>query len=172
MVSELEAAARRVAEGDGGAFRAIVDATSARLYRLAVRMIGDRDDADDVLQDAYVRAHQALASGGWDGRAKIETWLYRIVVNTALNFRRGSARQKQRMDPREPGAPPQEAQVEVRQLVALLQKLPDEQRAAIVLKEVEGLSAAEIAEICNCSEGAVEQRLVRARASLRMRWNA
>jgi RNA polymerase sigma-70 factor, ECF subfamily len=170
-VSELEAAARRVAEGDGGAFRAIVDATGTRLYRLAVRMVGDRDDADDVLQDAYVRAHQALSSGGWDGRATIATWLYRIVVNTALNFRRGSTRREKLMDARQPSAPAQETQVEVRQLVALLKKLPDEQRAAIVLKEVEGLSAAEIAEICSCSEGAVEQRLVRARASLRMRWN-
>ena len=169
-VSDVDEAARRVMRGDGSAFAAIVAGTSRRLYRLAVRMTGDRDEADDVLQNAFIRAHRALCDGGWDGRGKLETWLYRIVVNTALNARRQRRRQAQLVDTRGEAPPAQEAQAELAQLMALVRELPAEQRTVLVLKELEGMSANEIAEVLACSEGAVEQRLVRARATLRKRW--
>lgn len=160
--------------GDGGAFRDIVVATSQRLHRLAVRMSGDAAEAEDVLQEAYLRAHQALCDGGWDRRARLETWLYRIVVNTALNARRDRGRRRR---PIADGAlvdgvaaAAQESRVAVTQLMALVRELPAGERAALVLKELEGMTASEIAEVLGCSEGAVEQRLVRARAALRARW--
>lgn len=159
--------------GDGAAFALIVAGTSGRLYRLAVRMTGDADEADDVLQNAYIRAHRALGDRGWDGRGKLETWLYRIVVNGALNARRERRRRLQLVDGRAdagPLPPAQEQEVALAQLMALVGELPPEQRTALVLKELEGLTASEIAEVLECSEGAVEQRLVRARATLRERW--
>jgi len=158
--------------GDAAAFAVIVAGTSAQLYRLAVRMTGDRDEADDVLQNAFIRAHRALCERAWDGRGKLETWLYRIVVNTALNARREKQRRLQLVDERRAAPPEQETQAELKQLMALVRELPDEQRTALLLKELEGLTAKEIAAVLDCSEGAVEQRLVRARATLRERWQA
>ena len=131
--------------GDAAAFRVVVDATGARLYRLAVRMTGDRDEADDVLQTAFLRAHRALVDGSWDGRARVETWLYRIVVNTALNAKRERARRARLVETRGATVAPQEARAEVTQLMKLVQELPAEQRAALILKELEGLSSGEIA---------------------------
>jgi RNA polymerase sigma-70 factor (ECF subfamily) len=175
-VSLADDAARRVMRGDDGAFRVLVDATGARLYRLALRMTGDRDEADDVLQTAFLRAHRGLRDGSWDARARVETWLYRIVVNSALNARRDQARRAQLVDTRDAAVvgapPPQELRADVVQLMCLVRELPREQRVALVLKELEGLSSIEIARLCDCSEGAVEQRLVRARATLRARWQS
>jgi RNA polymerase sigma-70 factor (ECF subfamily) len=165
-----DAAARRVMRGDGNAFAIVVAETSVRLHRLAVRMTGDRDEAEDVLQESYVRAHRALVDGAWDERARVQTWLYRIVVNTALNERRQRLRRLKLVDARGPAEATQEREVEVRQLMALVRELPEEQRAALILKELEGMTAGEIADVLQCSEGAVEQRLVRARATLRARW--
>lgn len=163
--------------GDRAAFRDIVATTSRRLYRLAVRMTGDGTDAEDVLQEAYLRAHQALCDGGWDRRARVETWLYRIVVNTALNARRDRGRRRRALadgasvDGMAGAArPAQETSVAVAQLMALVRELPAGERAALVLKELEGMTASEIGEVLGCSEGAVEQRLVRARSALRARW--
>jgi RNA polymerase sigma-70 factor (ECF subfamily) len=173
-VSRLDEAARRAAGGDAGAFAVLVRHTSAALFRLALRMTGNAQDAEDALQGAYASAHRALTRSGWDGRARVETWLYRIVCNASLNVRR----ERRRSDGRarawpgaEATAPPQEAVVAVTRVMRLVQELPAEQRAALVLKELEGLTSREIAEIQGCSEGAVEQRLVRARATLRSRWN-
>lgn len=176
MSDELDEAAARVMRGDGGAFRVIVEGTSRRLYRLAVRMSGDGAEAEDVLQEAYLRAHQALCDGAWDGRARLTTWLYRIVVNTALNARRERARRLRPVaDAAGPAvahaaAPAQEERVAVAQLMTLVRALPANERAALVLKELEGMTSSEIGEVLGCSEGAVEQRLVRARAALRARW--
>jgi RNA polymerase sigma-70 factor (ECF subfamily) len=167
LVSAADDAARRVTRGDDAAFRVLVEATGARLYRLAVRMTGDRDEAADVLQTAFLRAHRGLRDGAWDGRARVETWLYRMVVNTALNARRDRARRARLVDARAATVAPQETRAEVAQLMKLVRDLPAEQRVTLVLKELEGLSSVEIARLLGCTEGAVEQRLVRARATLR-----
>jgi RNA polymerase sigma-70 factor (ECF subfamily) len=174
LLADLDDAARRVALGDVRAFRAIVDATGDRLHRLALRMTGDADDARDVVQDAYVRAHAALVRGGaaeWKGDASVETWLYRIVVNTALNDRRGRERRARLAEASEPAprAASAETSADVARLVALVKELPPEQRAAVVLKELEGLTSAEAGAVLGCSEGAIEQRVLRARATLKKR---
>ena len=153
------------------AFRAIVEATGARLYRLALRMTADAHDARDVLQDAYVRAHRALVDGEFKGDARVETWLYRIVLNAALNHRRSRSRRARLAEPeRAPSASP-EARADVAKLMELVRELPAEQRTALVLKELEGYTSAEIGLLVGCSEGAVEQRLLRARETLRKKLN-
>jgi RNA polymerase sigma-70 factor (ECF subfamily) len=170
---DLRFLAARVEKGDLAAFRGIVDHTRASMYRLAARLSGDLAEAEDALQEAYMDAYRALREGRWDGRSKVETWLYRIVTNAcidALRKRRESASQAR--EPREPrfdGLVAAEARVALRELDAMLADLAPQDRAALVLTAVEGLSAKAAAEALGCSEGALEQRLVRARAALRDR---
>lgn len=152
----------------------IIRETAPRLYRLAARLTGDLSEAEDVLQESYVRACTQLA-GGFEGRSSTETWLHRIVVNAALDVlrsrRRRSARESRGAPADEALDPTRslEARAALRELSGWLEDLPPEQRVALVLKELEGRSAGEIASLLGCSEGAVEQRLVRARAFLRER---
>lgn len=173
MTVDLRFLAARVEKGDLAAFRGIVDHTRAPLYRLAARIGGDLAEAEDVLQEAYVDAYRALREGRWDGRSKVETWLYRIVTNAsidALRKRREAGRETR--EPREArfdGLVAAEARVALRELDGMLADLAPQDRAALVLTSVEGLSAKAAADALGCSEGALEQRLVRARAALRDR---
>ncbi len=154
-------------------FHALVERTSKRLFRLAARLSGDPIDAQDILQESYLRAYRTLKLNAFDQRATIDTWLYSVVTNVALNWLRDSKRLKRREEqaaPREEATVgTAEARVALRELSALLEGLPVDQRAALVLKEIEGLSAREVAQVLNISEGAVEQRLVRARQTIRER---
>jgi RNA polymerase sigma-70 factor (ECF subfamily) len=170
-VSELDDEARKVAGGDTRAFRSIVLSTQDRMYRLALRMTGNADDARDVVQDAYIRAHRALSEARWKGESKVETWLYRIVLNAALNHRRSRGRREQLAPPGPAPASSPETDADVARLMAAVIELPADQRRALVLKELEGHTSAEIGALLGCSEGAVEQRLLRARAALRRRLN-
>jgi RNA polymerase sigma-70 factor (ECF subfamily) len=169
-LAELDAWADAVRSGDRAAFDAIVRATERAMFRVAARLLGDYDEAGDVLQDAYVRAFEALTSGEFVGRSSVSTWLYRVVTNASLDALR--ARKRRRAVPIEEASDAgrdgaAESRIALRELGALLDALPDEQRAALVLKELEGLSTAEAAKVLGTTEGAVEQRLVRARATLR-----
>ena len=174
--ASLEEAAGRAAAGDHAAFGAIVARTTPRLYRLAARITGDPGEAEDVLQEAFLRAFDALGEGRFDGRAGVETWLYRIVANAALDALRARKRRRARveLDAANEGEAVDDrrrlaARAALRELDAWLGELPADQRTAIVLKEIEGLSSSEVADIMKSSVGAVEQRLVRARAALRRR---
>jgi RNA polymerase sigma-70 factor, ECF subfamily len=171
-VSSLEEAAQRVQRGDASAFRAIVEATASRLVRFSSRIMGSVTEAEDVVQEAYVKAYRALVEGQFDARSSVTTWLHRIVVNASLDARR-KRKHDAKDDLRDAIAPVQNATAEetiaLRELASWLDELPDDQRAALVLKSVEGMASSEIAAVLGCSEGAVEQRLVRARATLRER---
>lgn len=154
-------------------FRAVVEETAPALFRLAARITGSLEEAEDVLQDSYMKAWDALENGRFEGRAQLRTWLYRIVANGALDAlrsrrRRGRLAAAAMEEPTAAGASA-EAVRALRELAVWLEELPAEQRTALVLKELEGLTGSEIAEVLGCSEGAVEQRLVRARAALRER---
>src|SRR5262249_31773929 len=141
------------------------------------RITGDLAEAEDVLQEAFLRAFDALRNGRFDRRAGVETWLYRIVANASLDAVRARRRRHARveLDPEGNGDAATDdggrlaARAALRELSEWLAELPPDQRTAIVLKEVEGLSSSEVAEIMKSSVGAVEQRLVRARAALRRR---
>ena len=169
----LEKAVDRVLSGDRAAFQQIVDATSQKLVRLGARIMGNQEDAEDVVQEAYVKAYRALTAGGFDRRSSTSTWLYRIVVNGAIDAKRSRTRRAEssdeQVDPGWDGAAFAEARLGLAELDEWLAALPTDQRAALVLQTMEGLNTAEIAQVMGVSEGAVEQRLVRARATLRQR---
>lgn len=169
----LEQAVDRVLAGDTSAFQRIVDATNVRLVRLGARIMGNQADAEDVVQEAYVKAFRALKAGEFDRRSSTATWLYRIVVNSALDAKRSRARRAEQsdlqIDPGWDGAAFAEARLALSELDEWLDALPPDQRAALVLQSLEGMNNTEIAEVMGVSEGAVEQRLVRARAALRQR---
>lgn len=167
----LELAVAEVVAGRSEAFRVIVEQTHGRLVQLGLRILGDRSEAEDVVQEAYVKAHQELVEGRFDHRASIETWLFRVVTHAAIDAARRGKRvarlSRALMDVFSAPHADLDSRVALRQLAAWLHQLPKDQYAALVLKVVEGLSGAEVAAVLECSEGAVEQRLVRARASLR-----
>lgn len=169
MTADLRFLAARAASGDDAAFREIVDRTRAPLYRLAARLTGDLAEGEDAIQEAYVDAYRALREGRWDGRSKIETWLYRIVTNASIDAlrRRREAKGAEAREPRFDGLVAAEARVALRELDAMLEGVAPQDRAALVLTTIEGLPAKAAAEVLGCSEGAVEQRCVRARSALK-----
>lgn len=171
---DLSLVAKKVRAGDRAAYRTLVERTERALFRLAARLLGNEADAEEVLQEAYVKAFTALTDGSFDGRAQVQTWLYRVVTNTALDaLRRRKARPRGDDSALEKlvgdaGNDP-EARLALAELGRWLDELPAEQRAAVVLCSVEGLTNPEAAEVLGVSAGAIEQRLVRARATLKGR---
>lgn len=167
---DLEAAVTRVIQGDGSAFGTVVEATSKELVRMAARVVGSLSDAEDVVQEGYIKAYRAMTAGQFDRRSSTKTWLYRIVTRTAVDLLRAKARAPVLREA--PGddattISTPEAYLALAELADWLGVLPPEQRAAVVLHAIEGFSAREAADMLGCSEGAIEQRLVRARATLR-----
>jgi RNA polymerase sigma-70 factor (ECF subfamily) len=135
-------------------------------------MLGSVADAEDVVQEAYVKAYRALTTGEFDGRANVSTWLYRIVTNQAIDAMRSRVRRPKPTDTADESISDlasAEQKLALTELEDWLGELPPDQRAALIMKTVEGMTSPEIAEIMQCSEGAVEQRLVRARTALRKR---
>jgi len=152
--------------------------TGDGLVRYAARLLGNASDAEDVVQESYVKAHRALSAGRFDGRSSLKTWLYRIVTRTAIDHRRSQKRGERLaatdvlLESGFDGGAQAESHMALRELEQWLATLPEEQRSALVLQSLEGFTNREIAGILECSEGAVEQRLVRARAALRDREGA
>lgn len=170
---DLSLVARRVQRGDSAAFRSLVEHTQGDLYRLAARLMGSAADAEEVLQEAYLKAYRALCDGNFDGRAAVRTWLYRVVTNSALDaLRRRAVRPAGNdagLDAAVDSAPGADVHLALAELARWLDELPLDQRAALVLCAVEGMTNREASAVLGVSEGAVEQRLVRARATLRQR---
>ena len=165
MSRELLAACKR---GDRDAFEQLVRETHRRVYSLAFRLVGDRFDAEDVAQDAYLRMFGALP--GFREEARFETWMYRIVANSAMNLLRARGRLGEPvldevLDVPSPDSS-EERVAERDHLSRGLQALPAGQRAAVVLKDVYGLSCREIGQELGIDEGAVKVRLHRARKAL------
>jgi RNA polymerase sigma-70 factor (ECF subfamily) len=162
----------RARHGDHDAFTSIVGHYDHRLRALAFRLLGDRDRMDDVLQEAYVKAFRALPR--FKGSSALGTWLYRITYNACLDdLRRRPAvpavtydfdRASTIADPR-PG--PAEMVVERDDLAAALDRLPTDQRAAVMLVDAYGLDYTQAAEVLGVRAGTVGSRLSRAHASLR-----
>jgi RNA polymerase sigma-70 factor (ECF subfamily) len=160
--------------GDTDAFAVIVARHRDRLWAVAVRTLGDREEAADAVQDALVSAFRRAE--GYRGDAAVTTWLHRIVVNACLDrVRRRKARPTQplpeheeRIDLRgQAPAPDPAEQTERRSLVmAALHELSEDHRRAVVLVDMEGYSVDEAAELLGCPSGTVKSRCARARAKL------
>ena len=174
---ELVACARN---GDEAAFEALAARYSPRLQRIVVRVTQDQDSAQDALQDALIRAWKNIER--FQGRSSFFTWLTRIALNEAYRTAgREEARALLPLDDavaeRIPGWGTQPDQVfESREFLAAvdaaLGRLPDDYRVAVVLRDVEGLSTAEAAEVLGVEEGALKSRLHRGRMGLRRELDA
>lgn len=165
---------------DPAAFHDLVEAYSPRIYNLAMKMLGNPDVAEDILQETFVNAYRAIDR--FEGRAHISTWLYRIAHNAVLmRLRKEKGAPELRSIDDEldldtlPTPTPWDESPERRvlqgELFAMmddaLTTLSDALREVFVLRDVDGLSTAETAEVLNISETAVKSRLHRARLALR-----
>jgi len=161
---------QQVLEGDVEAFSRLVDRHYARCARIAVRILGNREDAEEAIQDAFLRAFKAL--GDYEDRERFSAWLTRILVNQCRTV---LARTKRRdalfaeLDPHRlefivAAAPDEGAWAE---LENVLGQLPAEQREAIVLKYADDLTYEEMSRITGAGESALKMRVQRAFARLR-----
>jgi RNA polymerase sigma-70 factor (ECF subfamily) len=163
--TELLAAHRA---GDGQAFGRLVGRHTSRMWGVAVRTLGNREDAADAVQEALVSALRG--AGAFRGEASVRTWLNRIVVNTCIDrMRRERARPTVPLPPWElpSGRPDPAAQLATRMAVTdALALLPPEQRLAVVLVDMEGWALTEVAEATEAPIGTVKSRCARGRARL------
>lgn len=171
----------RLIAGDGQAFNELVDQTSGGIYGLGLRMLGNAQDAEDMLQETFLKAHNALR--GFEKRSSLYTWLYRIATNEALMMLR---RRKSEFHFDSEPATQEEAEngeevvdwcclpekefisEETRsELTRAVAKLSKALRMVFLLRDVRGFSTKETAEILQVNEEVVKTRLVRARVKLR-----
>jgi RNA polymerase sigma-70 factor, ECF subfamily len=168
--------------GDPEEFARLVDAYSGKIYRLATKMLNQQLDAEDVLQETFLKAYRGIKS--FDGRSKISTWLFRIATNEALMVIRRKHPDTVSID--EP-VETEEGEQEPIQIVdwcclpeeellseetkerldAAVQKLPEKLKVVFLLRDINDLSTHETAEILGLTETAVKTRLSRARLRLR-----
>jgi RNA polymerase sigma-70 factor (ECF subfamily) len=163
----------RFKQGDPSAFEALVRKHQDRIYNICRYMLQDPQIAQDAAQDVFLKAYRALKDFRPD--ASLYSWIYRIAINTCLDYRRKSRREEFSGEPLTGDLPSGEYSPhqlyesgEIRYSIQqALQKLPEKLRAAIVLREIEGLSYEEIAEVLHTSAGTVKSRISRAREQLR-----
>jgi RNA polymerase sigma-70 factor, ECF subfamily len=176
----------RAAAGDEPAFEALVERHQHRAYALARRLVGSDSDAQDVLQEAFLSVHRKLAS--FRGDSRFSTWLYRVVTNAALMHLR--ARSRRALEPLDESLPrfdsngsylAEPAELESAAYAAErldrkalaekaqegLERLPEIYRTAFVLRDLEELTTAEVADLLGVGADAVRQRVHRARLMLR-----
>lgn len=159
---------------DRGAFERLIEEYADRIYNVALRITGNRADAEDSMQEAFLSAYRAWST--FRGHASRSTWLYRIAVNEALMRVRGRRPveyltelvYEEEVAEWSPDLAELASRSELRTVVLeALSLLEPEQRAALVLRDIDGLSTTEAAEALEISEPALKSRLHRARALLR-----
>jgi RNA polymerase sigma-70 factor, ECF subfamily len=171
---------QRVQKGDKSAFDLLVLKYQHRVLKLVSRFVNDAAEAQDVAQDAFLKAYRALPS--FRGDSAFYTWLYRIAINTAKNALVSNRRRPVDfdLDLQDPEQYDRHAKLkdvdtpegvllteEIREVVErAMEQLPEDLRTAIVLREIEGLSYEEIAEAMDCPVGTVRSRIFRAREAI------
>lgn len=168
-MTELELV-ERAKEGDGRAFQTLYEMNVDRIYRLAYRMAGDDDLAQDFTQEAFVRAYQKLDT--FRGDAAFSTWLHSITVSVALNGLRKVDRHRKRERSLEDAAPVASGRSQVEpdlrdRIEAAVNELPEIYRTVFLMHDLEGYSHGEIAKTLDVAEGTSKARLSRARSKLR-----
>lgn len=181
-LSDLDLAAR-IAARDPAAVRLMTARNNQRLFRAAWSILGNRAEAEDVVQTGYLRAFEAI--GSFAGRSSLSTWLTRIVINEALGRERAARRRKARLDEesildldeyrdklmagsREGGPDGALALKQLRAtLEAAIATLPRDFRLVFMMRDVEGLSVEEVAQALELLPATVRTRLLRARRRLR-----
>jgi RNA polymerase sigma factor (sigma-70 family) len=156
------------AAGDSSAFERLYRRHAPRTHSLIRRMLGAEADADEVTQDVFVRAWEKLKT--FRGEATFGTWLHRLAVNVALNWRKSAARARHRFDeevPAEAVAGRQDRGAERLDLEEAIRRLPPGARQVFVLHDVEGFRHEEIAELMGVTAGTSKAQLHRARMLLR-----
>jgi RNA polymerase sigma-70 factor, ECF subfamily len=171
----------QVQRGDKRAFELLVAKYQRKIFRLLSRLIRDQGEIEDVAQEAFIKAYRALPN--FRGESAFYTWLYRIAINTAKNFlvaqgRRAPTSTETEIEDAErledasqlrDVATPDSLLLSKQVGAAVnraIEKLPEDLRTAIVLRELEGLSYEEIAESMNCPIGTVRSRIFRAREAI------
>lgn len=168
---------KRAQRGDSDAFEELVSPYESRIYAICLRIMGNREDALDCAQDAMLRIFRAL--GEYRFQAAFTTWLFRITTNVCLDaLRRQRVRPSTSLDalmdegysPPDPQASPEEALSERERMQTIregIAMLPADMRAALVLRDIQGLSYEEVAQILHLNLGTVKSRISRARERLR-----
>lgn len=169
-------------EGDRAEFARLVEEYSPMIYRLGLKMLNNPQDAEDILQETFIKAYRHIDK--FDGRSSVSTWLYRIATNEALMLLRKKRPDTISLDvpsiyESEPQEPlqiidwcclPEEEYLSAESRMRLdeaADRLPDSLRVVFVLRDIEGLSTRETAAVLDISEMAVKTRLSRARLRLR-----
>jgi len=166
----------RVVDGQTALYEVLMRRYNERIYRAARSIVRDEDEAEDVMQQAYVNAYAHLRQ--FDGRAKFSTWLTKIAIHEALARARKQGRydavdfneEENQAVERQPSRDPEQQAFagELRSLLeSSIDELPDGLREVFMLREVDGLNTAETAECLGVSEDVVKTRLSRSRAALR-----
>jgi RNA polymerase sigma-70 factor (ECF subfamily) len=161
----------KLATGDEVAFRMLVERHIDRAYAIALRIVGNAADAEDVVQDSMLKiwSHR----GRWQhGRAKFSTWLYRVISNRCIDLRRKPRTENVEAVPEvadnQPGAVELIERRELNDMLELaMQRLPEQQRVAVILSYHENMSNGEIAQVMDTTVAAVESLLKRGRQQLR-----
>ncbi|MBM3738198.1 MAG: RNA polymerase sigma factor [Acidobacteria bacterium] len=170
MAETDQALASRVRAGDSGAFRHLVERHSRSVFRLAFRMTGSESDADDIVQDTFLRAFRQIET--YEARSAFSTWIYRIAANCCLDMLRARRRRPQELPEalvcEAPGPDRMALATEVRTtLSGALATLSDQERAAFLLRHFEGCSISQIGESLGISETAAKNSIFRAVKKLR-----
>lgn len=161
----------RAREGDAGSFAMLVDRHYEACARYAYRMLGQQQDAEDALQETFMRVHRAL--GRYQERETFRAWLYRILINECRSLARGRGRRERRIVLDGDAAaraetPSEERTSEIRDLLQhVLASVDPLQREALLLKYGEGLEYEEIAALTGASVPALKMRVKRARDAMR-----
>ena len=178
-VSEKKIIEKVLGGGDANAFEELVLKYEKTVYNLALRMVGDRDDAFDMTQEAFIKAYGSLSS--FRGDSKFSVWIYRIATNVCLDFLRSKSRKQQvsltvsdddedaQLDIPDPKADPEQQlikKISMQSVEEGLKTLPDKQRQILVMRELGGMSYAEIGKALSLEEGTVKSRIFRARKRL------
>ncbi len=179
MAEDIRPDIDRARKGDREAFGRLVRKYQRRVYLTAYRITGNDEDANDMAQEAFIRAYRGMAR--FDNRSNFFTWLYRIVVNVCLNHLR-SRKRRAALPLESVTLPPDlqqaagddpdrvlEAKRKLRQVQEALDDLGESLRATVVLVVMEGMSYADAAQVLECSEGTVGWRMHEARRKLKER---